>query len=229
MALISFGSIITNMKGKVGGSVFSANSSGATMRNKSIPKRSTTDRRSLVNNFWQYITQAWLTIGIVSQGNWETYAANFTFHNKLGVPVAAKGNIVFSITNYYTDLWGVGFVQDPGTYLAAPNASLGAYGMNLTSNIYALFFTPLVADTNFVIYASKPYTFGKRAFMEKRLLKIQINTLLATESDIDFTTNYQTVWGTPPAGSFVLVAWRRINPLSFVWSPLQYIEIEVTA
>ena len=59
MALIQLGAIVTMIRGKQKGTVFSANTSGAVMRNKSIPTRQTYQKRSRINNQWKFHTQVW--------------------------------------------------------------------------------------------------------------------------------------------------------------------------
>lgn len=227
MALISFGTIVTNIRGKVGGSVFSNSPAGPVVRNKSLPKRRTTDVKSAYNNLWQYLMQSWLFIGAGNQAAWEAYALNFTFHNKLGVAVAANPNLVYAATNYYLYLFTGTFADVPGTFLAPPIASVTSWNMSTSGPDYGIDFTPLVADCGIVIYATPPYTRGKRKFMEKRIQQIGTYQMLATYDHIDFTGMYTAKFGEAPYGTSVLIAIRRINPFSLAWGPLQFFEADV--
>lgn len=229
MALISFGTIVTNMRGKVGGSVFSANSAGATVRNKTIPKRRTTDIKSATNNLWQYFMQVWLTLSASDQDDWNAYALNFTFHNKLGVPVLAKGNVVFAATNFYYFTFNEVPLLVAPLYVPPPAASLSASGCNVGSMLFELIFTPLVADTIFWIYATPSYTKNNRIFNEKRVRYIGFKTVALGDDTVSFWSEYVARFGTPIVGQKILVAWRRMDFTGWAWSPMQYIEVKATA
>lgn len=228
MALIQFGAIVTNIRGKVGGSVFSNNIAGATVRNKSLPKRRTTDQKSLVNNLWQYLTQVWLVLTSGLRQPWEDYALNFTFHNKLGAPVAAKANIVFSTTNRFYYYINNNIILAPFTFEPPPVASLQAVSFNVTLPEAKMFFTPVPIDVYVFVYATRPYGLGKRSFMEKRVRYIKHQLLLAGDSEVDFYDEYVAIFGVPPVGQSVLTARRTVNPNCYSWGVLQYFEIQVT-
>lgn len=229
MALISFGTIVTDARGKVGGSVFSRNQAGNVIRNKSIPKRRTTDIKSRYNNVWQYYSQLWLTLSPSEQADWENYATNFTFHNKLGAAVAAQGNIVFAVCSYYNALALKSPFSGAPTYAAPAAVDNIVVTSQLSDQPFYLNFDALAADVNLRLYASPWYRQGKRAFMEKRVNSILFSTLVATNDALDWGAQYIARYGTPPVGSYILLAIRRIHPDSQAWSSLQYIETEVIA
>lgn len=230
MALISLGPVVTNIKGKFNGSVFSANSAGNTIRTKYIPRRKTTFRRSRQNGLWKYLTQSWLALTPAQQSQWNAYAANFTFQNKLGAPVAARGNIVYATTNFYYYTFHSGAIMSvpPLFYTPAP-VSLGSWVLSAGSDLFETYWTPPPEDTFMTIYASKPYRPGSPVFNERRILFFQGEFCDTSFSFADFFTNYTTYVAPLKAGYNIQFATRRIHRVSYAWSPFTYTEMEIGA
>lgn len=230
MALISLGPVVTNIKGKFNGSVFSANSAGNTIRTKYIPRRKTSFRRSRQNGLWKYLTQSWLALTPAEQGQWNTYAANFTFQNKLGAPVAARGNIVFATTNfYYWTFNGGSLLSVPPTFYTPDPLSLQSWYISEGSNVFETSWTPPPNSTYMTIYASKPYRPGSPVFNERRILFFEGLYCDTLFDFADFWNNYTTYVAPLKAGYNIQFATRRIHRVSWAWSPFTYTEMEIQA
>ena len=227
MALISFGTIVTNIKGKISGSVFSANQAGPTLRNKTMPRRSTTDTRSATNNMWQSFTQYWLKLSQAQRQNWIDFAPNFTFHNKLGVPVAAKGNIVFATCNFFHYTVTGGILINPEVYVGPPLWSLSAGAIDITTSTMKLFFTPANEAMAFFAYATISYRDGKQTIMQTRIKLIGWYGINPFDNEVDLWANYVAKFGVPKAGQIVTISWRRVNLDCWSWSPMQFFSLTV--
>lgn len=78
--------------GSIGGTVFSHNSSGAYIRNRSVPVNPNTDRQVAVRNAVRSITIAWAnTLTQAQRDAWDVYAANVSWLNALGQSIHLTG------------------------------------------------------------------------------------------------------------------------------------------
>jgi hypothetical protein len=78
--------------GSIGGTVWSHNSAGAYIRNRSVPVNPNTARQVAVRNAVRSITIAWNTVLTqVQRDAWDVYAANVTWVNHLGQTINLTG------------------------------------------------------------------------------------------------------------------------------------------
>lgn len=92
MALIKFGGGIVEMRGKLGGTVFSRNKGGNYARAATTPINPNTARQVLVRTALAFLTDRWsntLTVG--QRTAWNLYAASVQMINKLGESINISG------------------------------------------------------------------------------------------------------------------------------------------
>ncbi|MBA7664505.1 hypothetical protein ES703_72566 [subsurface metagenome] len=78
--------------GSIGGTVWSHNSSGAYIRNRSVPVNPNTARQVLTRNAVRSISIAWQnTLTQAQRDAWGVYAANVDWKNKLGQSILLTG------------------------------------------------------------------------------------------------------------------------------------------
>lgn len=78
--------------GSIGGTVWSRNSAGAYIRNRSVPVNPNTDRQVGVRNFVKALTIAWANVLTqVQRDAWDVYAANVDWLNRLGQSINLTG------------------------------------------------------------------------------------------------------------------------------------------
>ncbi len=92
MALIKLGTLITDIRGSVGGVVFSRNRSGAIARQRTTPINPKTALQSAIRAILSFVSQLWRTGTTAAQKtDWATYAANVPAKNKLGEVIRLSG------------------------------------------------------------------------------------------------------------------------------------------
>lgn len=227
MALIQMGAIVTKIRGKISGTVFSGVSEGNVMRNKTIPKRLSTIRRSAQNSRWQTYTQQWLNLSPTDVSNWKAYSTNFTFFNKLGDPVSARSNIVFAITNAYAAEMGPTFFTSPPTYIPPILCPWDAADFQESPQRAHVYLTWPSNDMYVRIFASPPYIGDKAVSMQSRMYFMDYFLLENSTVYLDITSKYQSKFGNLVAGQKILIGWYSVEPNSFTWGPWQYEEITV--
>ena len=92
MALVKLGGLISDIRGSVGGSVFSRNKSGAIVRQRTTPINPKTARQSAARSVMATVSALWRTGTTAAQkAAWEIYAANVPAKNKLGEVIRNSG------------------------------------------------------------------------------------------------------------------------------------------
>ena len=90
-ALILFGGGVSDLRGSIGGTVFSRNSSGAYARNRTKPVNPNTTKQSTVRAFFAAISQTWRTLSEANRLTWNSLAPTFARLNRLGQSVPLTG------------------------------------------------------------------------------------------------------------------------------------------
>lgn len=92
MALVQFGAGIVGMSGKVGGSVFSKNKSGAYVRAWSKPTNPNTAKQQVVRNVVAVLSARWAqTLSAAQRTAWNLYGSNVVMKNNIGAAIHLSG------------------------------------------------------------------------------------------------------------------------------------------
>lgn len=154
MALVKLGSIVTDIKGKIGGSYFSGSlggtalqSTGATGRRavnqNPNPYFNNTQSGQRVSSVLLSVVRSWKNVSPANKSAWVAAAPNFPTVNKFGVPVKPSGYHTFVHINYSrlaagNSLLSTPPVPDAGTLPVAftiTTCSSAAVIINLTTAI----------------------------------------------------------------------------------------------
>lgn len=121
--------------GSIGGTVWSHNSAGAYIRNRSVPVNPNTDRQVAVRNFVRGLAIAWNnTLTQIQRDAWNTYAANVTWINALGQSIHLTGLNHYIRSNTPRLLCALARLDAAPTIfnLATAEQALGASAQELT-------------------------------------------------------------------------------------------------
>jgi len=92
MALVKFGGGVTDMRGSIGGTVYSRNKSGAIARARTTPINPKTALQSAIRAILAFVSQLWRTGTTAAQkAAWAVFAANVPAKNKLGEVISLSG------------------------------------------------------------------------------------------------------------------------------------------
>lgn len=92
MALIRFGGGIVEMRGSIGGTVYSRNRSGAIARARVTPVNPQTPRMSAIQAIIAQVTAAWANLlSDAQRAAWAVFADNVPSKNKLGEEISLSG------------------------------------------------------------------------------------------------------------------------------------------
>lgn len=100
MALVQLGGGVHDIRGSIGGTVFSRNRFGNYIRARITPVNPATDRQNDIRVAIQFLNDVWQTVLTAAQrAVWEVYAANIVRTNKLGAQIKLTGFNMFIRSN----------------------------------------------------------------------------------------------------------------------------------
>jgi len=92
MAVVKFGALVAEARGKIGGVVFSKNSTSHYVRNLTVPVNPNTARQQGIRAAIAFLTARWGdTLTKLQQDAWALYAANVVMKNKVGEDIYLSG------------------------------------------------------------------------------------------------------------------------------------------
>lgn len=229
MALIKMGAFITDIRGKIAGTVFSQNIGGNVAYNRPRPRKKPKPKQSKFRNLMQFYSRYWTQLSLTKQGLWKTYALNFTFKTKLGTPTPARANFVFQTTQIYYYAVNNTILGIPLTYAPPPILyNLGASIDADTSDAFVSF-DAAGGELYLSIYASPPFRRGQETQMQSRLVNIMtVNQVNPSDTAAYFGPQLFDAFPYIQAGQYMWVGVRRIDPVCFSWSPIHYVLVAVT-
>ncbi len=116
MALVQFGGGVAQIRGRLGGSIFSRNRGGSYVKNFATPTNPNTAAQQAVRNAISTLVVSWLTVLTQLQRDaWETYAENVPMQNGLGDTIFLTGQQMFLRSNSVLVRNGLARVDDAPT------------------------------------------------------------------------------------------------------------------
>jgi hypothetical protein len=119
MVQVKYGAIITEMKGKSGGSVFKENYTAKSFQNISKPRQIFTDFNQITKPRFAQLSQMWRELTNAQRIDWNDLATRWTFYNCFGVAYFGTGFQVFMTVN--NNLVSVGLAMHPDKAEQAAN------------------------------------------------------------------------------------------------------------
>ncbi len=213
MALIQLGSIITGIKGSIGGTTFSAIRAGTVAKNRLSGKRLLTSSQSNALNTSQLITGAWNDLTNSQKVNFNDYALANTFYDRHGVVKVLTGFQWFKQLCWASYYFEGNFITSPPAYaipIAIPLFTIDAS----TGLLVFTWSIPIdISNTYLFLYTSKPVK-GNATYQRGAYRLTDVRSLDYSNS-FDFTDAYNQAHNTNYSnilfgGSF------NINVLAFV-------------
>lgn len=228
MALVKYGSIVTELKGKVGGQVYQKARNGYMLRNKGTNR----SNPIIINNPSQLVnfslaSKIWAKLTAAQRESWEAIAPGWLFTDKFGNQYQGSAFQVFvsAITNRLYD----GYCQEncenqecidvygPCLSITAPSLNAAtlpnwdvAKGPGATQMVFSL--GDDLPESQFIaLKATRPLPASSSAKRAK--YSTIYKSYLMVEQNILLNTVYTNIFGAlPPAGSVVYVnafTWRH--------------------
>jgi len=171
MALIKLGGGVADIRGSIGGTVFSRNRYGAIARNRTIPVDPGTANQMTVRALMGQVRASYFdTLTAVQRAAWDVYAANVAMTNRLGETMYLTGYNMFCRTNIALLNAGLALIADAPTdfSLAGQDGSVVAT-VTAAANELSLAFDNTMDWANeddgaMLVFESKPQNAGINYF-----------------------------------------------------------------
>jgi len=208
MAQVKFGTIVTEIRGKSGGNVFSRAQGGSYMKNKSTPMNPQTPLQSIVRGWMTLFAGLFKSLGQTVIDAWNEAAVNFPKVNVFGDSYTVSGIALFTELNINLRKIGVASITTPPMpgvvhqvtleeVLAAPGQLELAIDFAIPNSQIAL------------VRATPMLSAGIRNY--KKYLRDLTTFDSASGTAIDILTEYQDKFGTLEQGTLIGIEIVCIN------------------
>lgn len=107
MASIKLGAIASDIRGSIGGTVFSRNGGGAYAKCRTCPTNPNTAAQQIVRSIMSAMYAAWAALTAGVKDGWNTYAKSVTLVNRLGDAINVSAYNMYARTKAVCELLGV--------------------------------------------------------------------------------------------------------------------------
>ena len=219
-AKVKYGEMISDMRGKINGTVHSKNRSGQYMRNKTSPVNPQTTSQSGVRNSFSTFAQGWRALTEAQRDAWTSASENFTKTNVFGDNIKLTGaNLYMSLNRNIATAAGAAITSPP-----LPSAVTGLTALSgdpdVSDATIVMTYTPAIPATGTVlIFATAPQSAGV-SFVKNKYRFIE-SIVAADVSPYDITAAYEAKFGTgwKTAGQKVFVKFVPMITLSGITAP----------
>jgi hypothetical protein len=222
MALLTLGSMVTDARGSVGGTVYSRNKGGAYARGRVVPINRATPKQTVVRNNFAANSKLWSgTLTATQRAAWTAFAAANPSVNVLGASIILSGIAMMMSLNQV-------LAQIGATLIDTPPANLNVPALATVTGATATAATPLielntasqsvVSGAKYYIFATAPLAAGKTPTSSAyRFMGAYAASSAATV--VAFTTAYSAAFGAWTAGASIGVLAATVNTASGAVTP----------
>lgn len=219
MAKIKLGAFITEIAGKVGGTVFSRNKGGAYAKNRVMPSNPRTSTQQNIRGFFGTLAQQWRALTQVQREGWTELAAGFNLNNSLGDAIKLSGIALFQKLNGNLRSLKTGPILNAPALGGTDAITLNDFTMTntvgvLTNTFQAVALSTSVPDTKFAVFATAPYSPGISNVNNRFRLIDNFDNLSSINTANTIAGSYTPKFGVPPVGMKVSVRILPINSVS---------------
>lgn len=127
MAKVRFGTGIAELRGSVGGSVYSRTHAGAVVRNRIVPVNPNTQAQDDIRSLFAQVAADWTNVDAATKQDWEDFAALVSVSNVFGETYTPTGRQMYQQCNMNTAIANSTILNTPGgvSYLFAYTALTG--------------------------------------------------------------------------------------------------------
>lgn len=163
MAKVKFGSGVADIRGHVGGTVFSRNTSGAYIREKVTPVNPNTAAQQAVRSTLSDLSKAWATLTDIQRAGWKSLALAFPRTDIFGNPVPLTGIAQYQSTNGALANASFPRLNDPPVDLSIEDLATLSATLTAATRTLDLTFTPdpLAATIALYTFATPPHSPGR--------------------------------------------------------------------
>lgn len=189
MAKVSYGGLITNLRGSIGGLTFQQTRAGNIVRLKPMPTVSTTIKQNNQNTVLADLQIKWASLSYNTKNAWDNYALTYTKIDRYGNVKTLTGFNWFFLVNSNLLTINQSFIPAPPTY-SLPD-SPDAYEIETSQTELLLTFDSVMTRNNqsLVIFTTPPTAISTLSFQS--LLRLTKVVNLSAYDSINLTQSWQ--------------------------------------
>ena len=220
MALIKFGIVVAEARGKLNGGVFSKSAAGNVLRTKVTPVNPASTAQQAVRSGLTALAQAWRGLTVAQRAGFKALATQVSTSNIFGDNVTFSGMAMYSRINRHRQAITQTLLTDAPalpTLSAVTSLSVTATaGTPTLSVVYA----PTVPTGHSMIVRATPQMSAGRSFVKGKFVQLAV-VAAAAASPYNALAAYNTRFGTLVAGNKITVSVHLVHIASgFATLPL---------
>ena len=222
-AIIKFGGIISEARGKQNGMVYSRNTYGNYMRNKVTPSNPKSSHQQNVRSRLSTVSQAWAGLTDAQRSGWIEGAKVFTRTNIFGDKVPLTGFNLYVRLNRNLQEAGVALITSCPAPAAVTGISNLVQLLCTSTPAFTLTFapTPVPANYDLFVYATVPM--GQGVTYADGLFRLLVVLPAATATGASIQAAYTARFGAQAAGTRIFVRAKLVSHVTGLESvPYQF-------
>lgn len=183
MALIQTSGLISDITGRVGGSVFQRSKAGLTMRTQSGVINRATNLQGINRVYAQQIQQAWQSLTVSERNLWEVYAVFKNKSSRKSVLTKLTGQSIFMQENTVRLIHIATFGTFSPEILITPTLTQPPQTINITSWTVGVGTLSMATDYSipdsskfFIIYLSRPLLPSQISNYNKKIIFVPVSS-----------------------------------------------------
>lgn len=214
MALLTLGSIVTDIRKSIGGVTYSRNKGGSYARARTVPVNPRTPLQTQVRANFASNAKLWSgTMTAAERAAWTAFAAANPLVNVLGASIIVSGLSMSMKLNQVLKTLGLAPIVTPPASLAVPPiaAAIGATAVHATPALTVETNAQATSTTTqYYIFATPPLAAGKKP-PQSAYRFIYAPTPSTAATTLEFHTEYIALFGPWLVGSSIGVLVAQVN------------------
>lgn len=215
MARVTYGSIITDLKGSIGGITYQSNGNAKIARLRATKRKNNTQSQQSKIISFQQLLPSWQAIDVADKEDWNTFATANTKTNKWGEEKNINGFNWFMAINSYLTTCSRTTREAPPSWLTP--LVVPSFTTNILSTSFNLSFASTFdhSDNDLILFSSP--LIRSLSVLNRKLMKQTKIIAASTTDDIEFLTEWESVHNTPvpisgnPTNNFILVGLMSVH------------------
>ena len=209
MAKIKLGAIVTDIRGKLGGHVFSKNRGGAYMRTKVTPVNPASARQTFVRSIFAAISSLWSALTDAQRGSFaglvEAYAKTDIFGD-IKIP---SGKALHQRLNQNLGVSGQAYITTCLAPIAVTAPGMEKVEFAVVAGTLNMSHTGSLVGYKVLVYATPKLSAGTKFVKNKlRILEVRAGDAPGTH---DISADYEAKYGALVAGDNIYFAFKTVN------------------
>jgi len=226
MAKIKFSALMSDMRGKLNGSVLSKNRGGSYIRNKVTPSNPQTTAQMSVRGIFAGIASAWSTLTESQRLSFNNKVSQYASTDIFGDIRNPSGKALFQKLNQNLSISLQATLTSCPDSVAVPFANVAGATADISATEFGVDYDGDATGSKIVIWATAPLSQGT-TFVKNKLRQIQVANGNNAGS-VDIYDAYVEKFGALTPGANVYIGMRTINENGQA-SPLETIKATIVA